>query len=146
MTNLRNFALLSVFALAITGCVGTKSLSSGITEHGTIQGENIVFPELSKAWQKNGQFPDSENLSKIRAGVTKNELYYLIGRPHFSESLRAREWDYIMKFYRADESVQVCQYKIIFDKDFRGQEFYWSPAECASYVKPLQSTYSPVYR
>ncbi len=126
--------------LAMTGCMGTKQLSSNISEHGTIDNtDDVVFPELDKAWQKDGLFPNRENLSKIRPGVSKDELYQLIGRPHFSEANRAREWDYIMKFYQADDSVKICQYKVIFDDKFKGQEFYWMPAECANEVGGSQA-------
>ncbi|WP_156819150.1 OmpA family protein [Psychrobacter lutiphocae] len=114
--------------LAMTGCMGTKYLSEGITEEGRVQIENVKFPELDDAWQNEGQFPNSENLAKIKPGILKDELYQLIGRPHFSEAQHAREWDYIMKFYMPDDTVKVCQYKVIFDKDYRGQEFYWHPA------------------
>lgn len=128
---------LTVSTLALTGCMGTKHLSQNISDEGRIaDSQDIVFPELDKAWQKDGQFPNRENLSKIRAGVGKDELYQLIGRPHFSEAQKAREWDYIMKFYQADDSVKICQYKVIFDKDYKGQEFYWLPADCANYAKP----------
>ena len=120
--------------LALTGCMGTKQVSQNISNQGTIAAEDIYFPELDKAWQKDGQFPNRENLSKIRPGIAKDELYQLIGRPHFSEANRAREWDYILKFYQADDSVKVCQYKVIFDENFRGQEFYWLPADCAQYA------------
>lgn len=121
--------------LALTGCMGTKQVSQNISNQGTIAAEDIYFPELDKAWQKDGQFPNRENLSKIRPGIAKDELYQLIGRPHFSEANRAREWDYILKFYQADDSVKVCQYKVIFDENFRGQEFYWLPADCAQYAR-----------
>lgn len=121
--------------LTMTGCMGTKQLSSNISEHGTIDNQDdVVFPQLDKAWQKDGLFPNAENLSKIRPGIAKDELYQLIGRPHFSEANRAREWDYIMKFYQDDDSVKICQYKVIFDDKFKGQEFYWLPADCANYA------------
>ena len=136
MKKLQGLSILAASVLAITGCMGTKQVSQNISNQGTIAAEDIYFPELNKAWQKDGQFPNRENLSKIRPGVTKDELYQLIGRPHFNESHRAREWDYIMKFYQADDSVKVCQYKVIFDENFRGQEFYWLPADCAQYAKP----------
>lgn len=135
MKKISSLSAVSLAALAMTGCLGTKHLSHDITREGTVQPENIVFPELEKAWQKDGQFPNSENLSKIRPGVAKDELYQLIGRPHFSEGQYAREWDYIMKFYQADDTVKICQYKVIFDKEYRGQEFYWKPADCAAYAK-----------
>lgn len=124
----------SVLALSATAC--TKTLSTGITPEGTVQKSNLIFPKLQDAWQKAGQFPNSENLAKIKPGVTKDELYQLIGRPHFSEAQHAYEWDYIFKFYQADESVKICQYKVIFDKEFKGQQFYWLPEDCAAYAKP----------
>lgn len=130
MKKLQGLSILAASVLAITGCMGTKQVSQNISNQGTIAAEDIYFPELNKAWQKDGQFPNRENLSKIRPGVTKDELYQLIGRPHFSEAQHAREWDYIMKFYQPDNSVKICQYKVIFDTDFKGQEFYWKPADC----------------
>ena len=127
---------LAVSILVTTGCMGTKQISQNISNQGTIAAEDIYFPKLDDAWQKDGQFPNRENLIKIRPGVAKDELYNLIGRPHFNESNRAREWDYILKFHNDDDSVKICQYKVIFDENYRGQEFYWLPADCANYAKP----------
>ncbi|PNK60987.1 OmpA family protein [Psychrobacter sp. FDAARGOS_221] len=129
-SKLKGIGIASLALLAMTGCMGTKYLSQGISDDGHVQQKDIVFPDIEDAWQHQGQFANSENLSKIRPGVAKDELYQLIGRPHFSEAQYAREWDYIMKFYMPDDSVKICQYKVIFDKDYRGQEFYWKPADC----------------
>ena len=130
MSKFIGLGTLSLALLAFTGCMGTTHLSKGINEAGSVKQENIVFPELDKAWQNQGMFPNSENLEKIKPGIDKNELYQLIGRPHFSEGNFAHEWDYIMKFYMPDDSVKICQYKVIFDKNYKGQEFYWLPADC----------------
>ncbi len=130
MSKITSFGAISLVALAMSGCMGTTNLSQGITEKGRVQQQDIVFPELDTAWQKQGQFPNSENLAKIRPGVNKDELYQLLGAPHFSEGKNAREWDYIMKFYMPDDTVKICQYKVIFDKQFKGQEFYWMPSDC----------------
>ena len=130
LNKITGLSLISLTMLSMTGCVGTKYLSEGITNEGHVEQENIRFPELDQAWQNEGQFPNQENLEKIKPGIAKDELYQLIGRPHFSEAQHAREWDYIMKFYQPDNSVKICQYKVIFDTDFKGQEFYWKPADC----------------
>lgn len=118
----------------------TNTVSRYVDANGYVEPEDVIFPQLDKAWQKAGQFPNSENLSKIRSGMDKDELYQLIGRPHFSETHGAHEWDYIMKFYQPDESVKICQYKITFDREKRAQEFFWLPEDCVNYVKPLQPT------
>lgn len=138
------FALTSL-TLSLTAC--TNTISHSIDSNGHIEPSNIFFPKLDKAWQKDGQFPNSENLSKIKPGIGKDELYQLIGRPHFSEAQHAREWDYIMKFYQPDNSVKICQYKVVFDTDFKGQEFYWKPADCPPQkpvVAPAQPPSAPI--
>ena len=56
---------------------------------------------------------DSPNIESLRAvgpGVTKDQLYYLLGRPHFREGYAGvREWDYLFHF-RVDGKVVTCQY------------------------------------
>ncbi|WP_131668815.1 OmpA family protein [Psychrobacter pygoscelis] len=139
---LKSLALATTLTGLLLGTGCTSSLSSNISSEGQVATSDLVFPELQQAWQKDGQFPNSENLSKIRPGVSKDDLYQLIGRPHFSEAQHAREWDYIFKFYQEDESIKVCQYKVIFDKDYIAQQFYWQPADCAKYAqidKPSES-------
>ncbi len=79
-----------------------------------------------------GILASRENLRKIGRGVSKDDLYSLIGRPHFREMRGAREWDYVLKFRDAPGApVRVCQYKVIFDKDMTGQGFHWKPGNCA---------------
>lgn len=140
MKNTHKLALgLTALTLSLTAC--TNTLSHSIDSKGHVESSNIIFPKLDKAWQKDGQFPNSENLSKIKPGISKDELYQLIGRPHFSEAQHAHEWDYIMKFYQPDNTVKVCQYKVVFDKDYKGQEFYWLPADCPP--KPAEPVAQP---
>ena len=131
-------SVLSLALFGMSGCLGTTHLSDGITDQGQVQMQDIIFPDMAKAWQYQGQFPNRENLSKMRPGVDKDDIYQLLGRPHFSEGQFAREWDYIMKFYMPDNSVKICQYKVIFDKNFKAQEFYWSPADCPPPVEEPQ--------
>ena len=48
--------------------------------------------------------------------MNKDQLYYLIGRPHFEEGLYGvREWDYAFN-YRENGVHKICQFKIGFDK------------------------------
>src|SRR5690606_6421808 len=121
--------------LALAGC-GTLSKvdDAGHTDE-------PVFPDLDKdkPYFKTGSFPNIDNLRKVQAGVTRDQLYDLLGRPHFAEGFRVREWDYLFHF-NTPEGVKHCQYKVLFDKDMTGQSFYWQPAECAQILdgKPVQ--------
>lgn len=144
LNKLARLGSIGLAVLAMSSCMGTRYLSEGISDQGHVQQQDLVFPNIKDAWQTDGQFANTENLSKIRPGIKKEELYQLIGRPHFSEAQYAREWDYIMKFYQPDDSVKVCQYKVIFDEDYRGQEFYWSPADCPPKKAEPTSNIAPV--
>jgi outer membrane protein assembly factor BamE (lipoprotein component of BamABCDE complex) len=122
-------AAIGVAALvALHGC--TSYVSRGITDDG--KAEELVWPAERNARQPEGSFPNRDNLRAVRAGDTKNQLYELLGRPHFEEGMFVvREWDYIFKF-RSGGDVTTCRYKVIFDKNYKAQSFHWLPAACAS--------------
>lgn len=119
----------------LTAC-GTRHVSRDISPEG-VAGD-VIFPQADRAVLREGTFPSIEGLRSIGPGVTRDQLYQTLGRPHFREGLIAvREWDYLFHF-RTPEGVQTCQYKVIFDQDYRGQSFHWMPASCASILNPPQ--------
>lgn len=46
-----------------------------------------------------GTFPDLQSLSQVRTGMTKDQLYYLLGRPHYNDGWRPVEWNYLFHFH-----------------------------------------------
>jgi OOP family OmpA-OmpF porin len=132
-------ALLGAALLVLQGC-GTSSVSRSISDDG--RAGEVVFPEIDKhAWLKEGTFPNLDNLRRVAPGVSKDQLYDLLGRPHFSEGMGSvREWDYIFNFRTGKGSEYItCQYKVIFDKAYRGQSFHWAPQSCAEQLKEKPS-------
>lgn len=119
-----------IAAAALTAC--TRHVSRDIAPDG--RAGEVIFPSTDSIVLKEGTFPNKDNLRQIGPGVTKDQLYDLIGRPHFREGFAAHEWDYLFHFRQGDKIV-TCQYKVIFDKDYRGQTFHWSPAGCADQLK-----------
>lgn len=124
-----NFPRVIVTALAGVSLAACGSLSN-VMPDGT--SDNPVFPEIHNITYDNGRgvAPNPENLKLVRSGVTKDQLYYLLGRPHFSEGFAPREWDFL--FYlntpgKGTNNVSSCQYKILFDKDMLARSFYWKP-------------------
>jgi outer membrane protein OmpA-like peptidoglycan-associated protein len=126
-------ALAIAALLSVAGC-GTSTVSKNISDDG--RAGEVVFPDIAKdAWLKEGTFPNLDNLRRIAPGVTKDQLYDLVGRPHFRESLfGVREWDYIFNF-RVPGGVKTCQFKVIYDTALRAQSFHWLPADCAELLK-----------
>ena len=111
-------------SLALAGC-GTLS---DVDKAGHT--DEPVFPELDKLTFEEGTYPNLDNLRQVHAGVTRDQLYDLLGRPHFNEGFQVREWDYLFHF-NTPEGVKTCQYKVLFDNHKLGQSFYWKPADCA---------------
>lgn len=95
-----------------------------------------VFPEQSSAVRTEGSFVNLDNLKQMRKGLTKPQVYELIGVPHFKEGvIRVKEWDYIFHFSQPDNSILTCQYKVLFDTNMTAQSFYFMPEDCLSRLK-----------
>lgn len=92
-----------------------------------------VFPALKDASRAEGSYVSVESLRKVVPGLTKPQLYELIGLPHFSEAMfNVREWDYIFKFPRSGTTEpMVCQYKVMFDDNNVAQSYLFLPQSCA---------------
>ena len=129
-TALKAVSLAAIAALA-TACATTQS--ADVASHTSAQAEDVkevIFPDMADAWLKTGVFANVDNVNNVHQGITKDGLYHLIGRPHFNEGFNSKEWDYILKFKNQDGSTEVCQYKVLFDNNYTGQEFYWSSEGC----------------
>lgn len=132
---LKSLSLLACAAV-LTACgTGTK-----LHADGSPAGE-LYWPHLDKVQFDHhlGTFPNLENLANVRPGATRDELYHLLGRPHFSEGFHVREWNYVFYFNtpgRGANGVSTCEFKVLFDKDKYAQHFYWKAIDPADGVCP----------
>ncbi|KGB07693.1 smpA / OmlA family protein [Enterobacteriaceae bacterium ATCC 29904] len=128
-------ALLMGSMALLTAC--TRAVSNVNGEGKT---DNAIFPDKSHAVRTDGSFVNKDNLNEMRAGLTKAQIYELLGAPHFSEGMfRVKEWDYIFHFTQPDRSVRTCQYKVLFDSQMKAQSFYFLPENCLTpQAKPQQ--------
>jgi outer membrane protein OmpA-like peptidoglycan-associated protein len=121
--------LISVGAALLLSACGTRHISRDISPQG-VAGD-VIFPEPAQIVMKGGTFPNLDDLRLVGPGMSKDQLYQLLGRPHFREGYAGvREWDYLFHF-RKDDQVITCQYKVVYDKDYLAQTFHWAPASCA---------------
>ena len=116
-------------ALALAACGNLSKVS----KEGTT--DNPVWPNPEKTTYRHngsqhGSWPNWDNVRMIEAGMNKDQIYELIGRPHFNEGLYGvREWDYLFN-YRENGEHKTCQYKILFDSKWNAQSFFWLPEGC----------------
>ncbi|CZE47144.1 outer membrane protein assembly factor BamE [Campylobacter geochelonis] len=117
-----------ILMFALQGCV-TKT-SDNVPDNGILSADEVKFPEFDDAWIERGAFPRINDLKKIKAGMDKDNIRLLIGHPHYPAGLLGvREWDYLFNF-RTKDGVKQCQYKVVFDKDYIAQSFFWKSVEC----------------
>ncbi len=138
-TNAGRAIAMSVAAALLAAC--STHVSRDISAEG-VAGE-VIFPDADSATMKEGTFPNPGSLALVKPGITKDQLYYLLGRPHFREGFHGvREWDYLFHF-RVGDAVRTCQYKVIFDREYHGRSFHWLPEDCASVLAPPLAAVAP---
>ncbi|MDN3212143.1 MULTISPECIES: OmpA family protein [Haemophilus] len=132
--------LLSAVAVATVVACGnlSKVTEAGTPEYKEVDGQQVpqlVWPKIDKSTFNHdgsqfGSWPNWDNVRMIERGMNKDQLYNLIGRPHFSEGLfGVEEWDYVFN-YRENGVHKICQYKVLFDKNHNAQSFFWYPNGC----------------
>ncbi|MCK3658997.1 plastocyanin [Pasteurellaceae bacterium Pebbles2] len=135
---LSHFLLSAVAATTLAACGNL----SNITDEGQPAGDtpeqavaDLVWPKIDSArfnhdGSQFGSWPNWDNVRMVEAGMNKDQLYNLLGRPHFAEGLYGvREWDYAFN-YRENGTHKICQYKVLFDKNMNAQSFFWFPNGC----------------
>ncbi|MBR0574477.1 MULTISPECIES: outer membrane protein assembly factor BamE domain-containing protein [Pasteurellaceae] len=126
--------------VTITGCGNL----SKINDDGTTN--NPIFPSLSSETfnssdSHKGVYVDIDNLKQIRQGMSKEQVIYLIGHPHFNEGLyNVREFDYVFNI-----NSKTCQYKVLFDKNSNLSQEWWYPRDCSFNQVQPQLIYSTTH-
>ena len=134
----KNLFLLGAAAILLAACTGTRLQSDGAPK-----GE-LHWPEKVTLGKHKGTFVNLANLANVQAGATRDELYRLLGRPHFSEGFHSREWDYLFYFRtpgRGQGGISSCQFKVLFDRNEIARHFYWKALEPADGQCPPKNGY-----
>ncbi len=132
---IRKTAALALAAAVLTGCAATTFVKPDGTT------DEPVWPKWDSVSfdKKRGTFPNPESLAQVKPGVTKDELYYLLGRPHYAELWRPVEWNYLFHFHtpgQGTDGVSTCQFKVLFDRDMYARSFYWHAVDPANGTCP----------
>jgi len=139
MRYIKQLATTATLLVALGSLAACGSVSRDIARDGSSAG-TLVWPAPGSVtpMHKDGTWPALASLRRIRPGMNKHQLIDLIGPPHFHEGFwGVHEWNYLFHLRRpGSDEAQVCQYKILFDRDMLARSFYWKPASCAEMLKP----------
>ncbi|MEP6906401.1 MAG: OmpA family protein [Pseudoxanthomonas sp.] len=125
----KSIHLMAVIVLALAGC-SSHEVKTGPAD---VAADAVAFPDPASATMPEGDFVNIDNLRNVAPGMTKNQLYKLLGAPHFNEGVfGVRKWNYVFDFRDNQDASKhfSCQYQIGFDDHGRSTIAYWKPASC----------------
>lgn len=97
--------------------------------HDAVDGDIKWVRFEQKDLLQQGTFPDLDRVNRVQSGMSKTQLYDLLGTPHFADKFRARDWEYLFHFKQPSDGIEQiisCQYKIRFDRDYHlVEQVYW---------------------
>lgn len=94
------------------------------------------FPSPYHSWIPEGMVMDQYTLRKVSLGMTKQQVYTSIGKPHFEEGFfNVREWNYIFRLEKTKDKQITCQFQIGFDQDMRVNQLLWNRDDCKAVAK-----------
>ncbi len=129
MKNIKTLALISTATLLLVGCTNTIG-NNVVNDKGEFTNKTLDWPDINDSYTDGGIYPNLSNLNMVKKGMSRDNIYYLLDRPHFDEMNGADEWNYIFKFNELNGDVKTCQYKILFDENATAQSFFWKPENC----------------
>lgn len=107
----------------------------------------LVWPNVEDVRMDNhlGFEMDKSRFRLLRAGLSRDNLYHLLGRPHFNEGFGVREWDYLIYFTHRNER-KSCLLKVLFDEDKVAQYYFWKSVSEKEDVCPPEEIFDGYYR
>ncbi len=124
----------SMIAATVLACAGLAACGtpSSVTDKGKT--DDPVFPDADKVSFVTGSYPNVDNVKTVQRsivdnGMTRDQIYNMLDRPHFAEGFKVREWDYLFHF-NTSQGVVTCQFKVLFDKDRKARSYHWQPESC----------------
>ncbi|MGH8045119.1 MAG: OmpA family protein [Stenotrophomonas sp.] len=129
-------ALLRSLALGLAVLLFSACASGGATRAAAT--DTPAFPDPARASVKEGMFVDLDNLRLFARGMSKRQLYALLGTPHFNVGMwGVREWNFLFNFRSSPNGDYfTCQFQVHFDDKGIAQAGYWKPQACAALLQP----------
>jgi outer membrane protein assembly factor BamE (lipoprotein component of BamABCDE complex) len=92
------------------------------------------WKRLTQSWMEEGQIIQPELVKMVTLGMGKDQVYRLLGAPHFNEAIGAQTWTYTFHLRTAGRSdVKNCLYKIHYERR-RIDSIKWKDEACAKAV------------
>lgn len=99
-----NLLLGALLTFALAGC-------SSMTNY---------VPSIIKPYKfdiQQGNYVTQADIDRVKIGMTKDQVKYILGTPLLNDAFHANRWDYVYRLKKADGKVYESRYTVIFDGD-----------------------------
>jgi outer membrane protein assembly factor BamE (lipoprotein component of BamABCDE complex) len=126
----------SLLAIALLGCVPAMATEPQFLPD---IAPSSAFPDPRQAIRKDGIFVAPAQLRLITPGMSKRQLYPILGAPHFHEGFFSeRRWDYIVNLYTGDgASYRICRLQLRWGQRMRLDGISWDAEACRAAIYPI---------
>jgi OmpA-OmpF porin, OOP family len=83
----------------------------------TLPAKADEWKRLTQSWMEEGQIIQPQMVKLVTLGMGKDQVYRILGAPHFNEAIGAQTWTYGFHLRSAGKSdVLNCLYKIHYER------------------------------
>ncbi|WP_370262485.1 outer membrane protein assembly factor BamE [Limnobacter sp.] len=94
------------------------TLSVGLAACSTSPGLSTYVPSFVKPYRfdiQQGNFVTEQEVQRLRVGMTKDQVRFIMGTPLLNSPFHENRWDYLYRLQRANGEVVQSRYTVIFD-------------------------------
>lgn len=95
-------ATLTTFALFFSGLSACSSLR---------------FPGVYKVTIQQGNYLEEDMIEKLKPGLTKEQVRYIMGTPLIEDTFNQDQWDYYYNVKLGDEDLRTNHFTVYFEED-----------------------------
>lgn len=97
MKKILNISIILLIAASIAGC------------------SSLRFPGVYRLQIHQGNYLEQKNIDKLKVGMTRNQVRYVMGTPLVQDTFAPDRWDYYFSIRHNDKTLREYHFTALFD-------------------------------
>ncbi|HEX4842581.1 MAG TPA: outer membrane protein assembly factor BamE [Limnobacter sp.] len=94
------------------------TLSVGLGACSSTPGLSGYVPSFVKPYRfdiQQGNFVTEQEVSRLRVGMNKDQVRFIMGTPLLNDAFHENRWDYVYRLAKADGNIAQSRYTVVFE-------------------------------